>query len=205
MVRMNLTRVVFGFMYRVGYTPWEGHPIPTKLRELGEGPGALPKGRALDIGCGTGDSSVFLAKNGWDVTGVDFVEKALRRARAKSEAAGVRVRFFRGDITRLRELGVEGPFGLLIDNGCFHGLSDDARGAYLREVSAVSAPGAHLVLMAFATGRRGPGPRGVDRPEIEQRFSSGWRLVASDLEASVSATHPRWGSIRYYDLQRQAG
>jgi SAM-dependent methyltransferase len=200
---MDMTRVFFGVMYRVGFTPWEGHPVPARFRELIEGASALPAGRALDVGCGTGDASVLLAKHGWDVTGVDFVEKALGRARAKAGAAGVRVRFVRSDVTRLRESGVQGPFTLLIDNGCFHGLSDDGRDAYLREMSAVTAPGAHLIIMAFPTGMRGPGPRGVDEPEIERRFAAGWRLVASGPEPTVWGTRERWSVIRFYDLQRE--
>jgi SAM-dependent methyltransferase len=199
---MDLSRVFFGMMYRVGFTPWEGHPVPTRFGELVVGPNKLPAARALDVGCGTGDASVLLAKRGWDVTGVDFVEKALGRARAKAGAAGVRVRFVRGDVTRLRESGVEGPFTLLIDNGCFHGLSDDGRDAYVREISAVSAPGAHLVIMAFPTGRRAPGPRGVDLREIERRFASGWHLLANGPEPTVSTTTARWRDIRFYELRR---
>jgi cyclopropane fatty-acyl-phospholipid synthase-like methyltransferase len=202
---MDATRLFFGVMYRIGFTPWDGHPTPARLTELVEGTGALPKGRALDIGCGTGDTSIYLAKHGWNVTGIDFVEKALGRALAKSRAAGVSVRFERADATRLRASGIDGSFPLLIDNGCFHGLSDEARDAYVREVSAVAAPGAHLLLMAFPVSKRRPGPRGIDAPEVERRFSPGWRIVASGSEPTVSAMHPRWGSIRFYDLQRDAG
>jgi SAM-dependent methyltransferase len=199
---MDLQRLFFGVMYRVGFTPWEGHPVPARLRELVEGPGALPKGRALDIGCGTGDTSVFLAQRGWEATGVDFVDKALARARAKSEAAGVRVRFVRGDVTRLRESGIEGSFTLLVDNGCLHGLTGEGRDAYVREVSQAASPSARLIVMAFPAGLRRPGPRGIDPPEIEQRFSPGWRVVASGPEPTVSAKHPRWSTIRFYDLCR---
>jgi len=199
---MDLQRLFFGIMYRVGFTPWEGHPVPARLGELVEGPGALPKGRALDIGCGTGDTSVFLAQRGWDVTGVDFVEKALARARAKSEPHRARVRFVRADVTRLHESCIEGTFALFVDNGCFHGLADDGRDAYLREVSQLSSPDARLLLMAFPTGARGPGPRGIDPPEVERRFSPAWRVVASGPEPTVSGKHPRWSSIRFYDLCR---
>jgi len=201
---MDPTRLFFGAMYRIGFTPWDGHPMPARLSELVEGPGALPKGRALDIGCGTGDTSIYLARHGWDVTGVDFVEKALGRARAKGRAAGVSVRFEYADATKLRASGIDGTFTLMIDNGCFHGLSDDARGAYVQEVSAIATPGAHLLLTAFPVSKRRPGPRGVDAPEIERRFASGWHIVASGPEPTVSAMNPRWSAIRFYDLQRDA-
>jgi methylase of polypeptide subunit release factors len=38
-------------------------------------------GRALDLGCGTGTNSITLAKHGWEVTGVDFVKRAINLAR----------------------------------------------------------------------------------------------------------------------------
>jgi 2-polyprenyl-3-methyl-5-hydroxy-6-metoxy-1,4-benzoquinol methylase len=38
----------------------------------------LPAGKALDLGCGTGDSSIYLAQHGWTVTGVDYVPTATR-------------------------------------------------------------------------------------------------------------------------------
>lgn len=92
---------MFGVFYRVGFTPWEGHKLPSRLCDLVEGAGALPAGRALDIGCGTGDTSIYLARHGWDVTAIDFVKRALARGSAKAEAAGVTVHFVRADATKL--------------------------------------------------------------------------------------------------------
>ena len=48
-------------------------------------------GRALDIGCGTGTDSVFLAKQGWDVTSLDFVDKAIAMTEERTKEAGVSV------------------------------------------------------------------------------------------------------------------
>src|SRR5262245_39205641 len=143
---MNFERLKFGIMYRIGFVPWDGHKLPARFVELVEGKDALPKGKAIDLGCGTGDSSIHLAKHGWEVVGVDFVERALKTARAKSEVARANVRWLRADVTRLREAGVGSGFDLVVDSGLLHLLSDEARDAYVVETNAVTKAGTVLML-----------------------------------------------------------
>src|SRR5215218_4041239 len=101
---------------------------------------------------------------GWQVTGVDFVPKALRRARERAAEAGVELKLLEGDVTALASAGVGSGFQLLVDFGCFHDeLSDAQRAEEGREATAAAAPGASLLLMAWAPGRRGPLPRGPSR------------------------------------------
>ncbi len=188
---------MFTLMYRFGFTPWDGHPLPSRLRVAADAPA---KGRALDLGCGTGDTAIHLAKHGWEVTGVDFVERALDRARAKSEAAGVDVRFVRADVARLPEAGVGDGFRLVVDSGLLHGLSDEARDAYVGHVTAAAAPGATMILGAFPTGGKG-GPRGIDRAEVGRRFADGWDLVGAGTEEGISRGDAR--AIVVYELRRK--
>jgi len=193
-------RLTFAAMYRLGITPWDGHPLPAWLREQIEQPGGLLPGRALDVGCGTGDTSIYLAQHGWQVTGIDFVTRALDEARSKTSAAGVTVRYQRADVTRLAAYGVGGGFDLIADNGCLHGLNDNQRDAYVREIGAAAAPGARLLIMAFAARAR-RGPRGIDRAELETRFAHRWELIGSgeDADASTLADDP----LYFYDLRRR--
>ena len=72
---------------------------------------------------------------------MDFVARAVDKARAKAEANKVAVNFVRADVTRLSSGGIGSTFGLIVDNGCLHGMSPDDRDAYVREVAAVAAPG----------------------------------------------------------------
>ncbi len=164
-------------LYRLGITPWDRGEMSPELVELVEGPNPLPPGRALDLGCGRGRQSIYLARKGWRVTGVDYVARALETARRRAADAGVAPTWVRGDVSRLEELGIGSGFELLLDYGCFHGLTDSERDAYAEGVAAVAAPGATFLLNAFAPGWRGPAPRGVTREEIERRFGDAWEVV----------------------------
>lgn len=195
-----LQRLWFGVMYRIGFTPWEGHALPARLRSLVERPAALPPGRAVDLGCGTGDASIYLSQHGWDVTAIDFVEAALKKARGKGAASGVRVRWIRGDVTQLGSY-VEPGVSLLVDSGCLHVLSDEQRAAYVRAVTAVAAPGAALVIAAFGENPRRRGPRGIDASEIARRFSGGWDLVTSEIDTVVSTRSD--DPIHVHELRRK--
>jgi SAM-dependent methyltransferase len=178
--RHNLFRVFYG----LGFTPWDGHAETNVLRELVEGTAdipALPPEAALDVGCGTGDSSIYLAQHGWQVTGVDFVPKALGKARTKARAAGVPVDFVDADVTHLSQAGIDAKFQLIVDNGCLHGMSDNDRDLYVQGITAAAAPGARLLIVAAPPG----GPvrfLGLDQPEVQRRFTPAWTLVSTAEE-----------------------
>jgi SAM-dependent methyltransferase len=123
---------LFRLFYRLGFTPWDGHPLAQSLRNLVEGNElpALPAGDALELGCGTGDTSIYLAKKGWRVTAVDFVPTPLEKARVKAGAENVN--FVQADVRQLRQNGISGPFRLIVDNGCLHNMNDNDRDAYGR-------------------------------------------------------------------------
>jgi SAM-dependent methyltransferase len=194
-------QTLFRLFYRLGFTPWDNHPLAQSLRNLVEGNGspALPAGSALDVGCGTGDSSIYLTQHGWHVTGVDFTPEALEKARAKARAAKADVNFVHADVRHLRQAGITGPLQLIVDNGCLHNMNDDDRDSYVREVSAVAAPDGRLLIVAFIPGGRF-GVRGIDRSEMERRFASGWTLLSAGDERELDGgTTP----TRYYLFQRR--
>jgi SAM-dependent methyltransferase len=197
---MSSKHTLFRIFYRLGFTPWDGHPLARSLRSLVEGDGALPAGKALELGCGTGDCSIYLAEHGWQVTGVDYVKQALDKARAKADAAGAVINFARADVTRLSSAGLGDNFGLIVDNGCLHNMSDADRDAYVREVSAVAAPDARLLIVAFAPGGRF-GVRGVEPAEMARRFSHGWTLLSVGAEQELDRVET---PTRYYLFQRAA-
>jgi SAM-dependent methyltransferase len=194
--------LAFRILYAIGLTPWDRDDIAMPVRELAEGPGALPPGRALDLGCGTGRHAVFLAQHGWDVTAVDFVPKALSKARHRAEVAGVRVRWIQGDVTRLAEIEVGDGYGLVLDIGTFHGLDDRQRADCAREVTAAAASGATMLVLAFQPGRRGPLPRGLDQAELLRHYGADWELISvapmtgPPLPGPLRNAQPTWYRLR---------
>jgi len=194
---MSSKHTLFRLFYRLGFTPWDGHPIAKNLQDLVE---ELPAGKALDLGCGTGDSSIYLAQHGWKVTGVDYVPQALEKARAKAAATSAPVDFVRADVTRLSQENIGTNFGLIVDNGCLHNMSDGDRNAYVREVTAVAAPGARLLIVAFLPGGRF-GVRGAHQAEMERRFTSSWTLLSTGSERQLDQEQT---PARYYRYERKS-
>lgn len=161
---------VYNTAYRVARMPWEMGPRPELVQLVRDG--VLSPGRALDLGCGTGANSVFLAQHGFQVTGVDFAAVALAKAARTAGAAGVRVDFVEDDLTGLRH--VSGQFDLLVDYGTFDDLSGADRDGYVRSVVPLARPGARFLLWCFQWQ-----PRWLDRwlgfmpvapGEVGQRF-----------------------------------
>lgn len=177
---MRWYEFVYRMAYRVGLAVWERDSSPPELTDLIEGSSPIPPGRAIDLGCGTGTDTVYLSRQGWEVTGVDMVPKALARARRRAMAAGVTPRFVNGDATRLRELGVGDGFTLLLDFGCYHTLPEDRRPVYAEGLSEIAAPGATLLLYGFTRPpRAAPMYSRVSTQEVEERFGAWWELVSS--------------------------
>jgi len=196
--------------YALGFHPWEDladhPPFADKLLELigreekGNGP---PHGRALDLGTGSGVWAVALAKRGWQVTGVEFVDGALARARERIVEERVELRLVHADVTALSEVDVGSGYRLLVDTGTFHGLNDDERRAMARSVTAVAAPDAALILDCFEPHWRGPLPRGASRKDVEEVFED-WAVTdvaVADSDPDPLARVARFNE-RFYVLRR---
>ena len=196
----------YSLVYRAFYVArlpiWERRTPPSDLVELIEGANALTPTRALDLGCGTGTDSIYLAQHGWEVTGIDMVPEALALARRNASRAGVRARFIKGDVTRLRDV-VQGTFDLVLDFGCFHTLPADQRPVYVDCVSAVAAPGATLMLYGFARPPRlAPMAAGISVDEVRGRFAAGWEIVSAEQTSAAAIQVARTRADRAFELWR---
>ena len=171
----SILRTVGDAAYRVGFVPQPSDVPDHRLVEVVEGPDPLTPGRALDLGSGTGRNAIYLAGHGWDAVGVEMAGYAVDVATRKAAALGVPARFVQGDVTRLPDLDIGGPFNLFVDGGCFHTIPPALRDAYGESVTAVAASGARLIMVGF----RLPLGAGAHGDKLLERLP-GWRVVRED-------------------------
>ena len=168
----------FASMYAEGIPPWQiDRPQAEVSRLIGQGAFESP---VLDIGCGTGDNTIELARHGYRVVGVDAVEEALRRARDKvsKEKLIQPPEFVLGDALRLEDSGLEAE--TILDCALFHTFSDEEQAVYVGGLSGVFVPGGKLHLLCFSElETRSPGPRRLSLEQITGAFGSGWEVVES--------------------------
>jgi len=149
--------------------PWH-HAEPNRfldpITELRGKPGT-----ALDMGCGSGVDSVHLAKLGWQVTSLDFMQDALDMTRECAEQAGLELDYVRADITRWQN---DARFDLLLDSGLLHNLGREEIPDYRQKIITWLKPEGHFVLAHWESrsdrDRLRGGARRASRTQIIELF-----------------------------------
>jgi methyl halide transferase len=161
--------------YRQDNLPWDtGRPSSELQRVLSQH--AIGPCRALEIGCGTGTNSVWLAEQEFDVTGTDVAPLAIERAQQRARAAGVKVRFVVADVLRLPDLN--GPFAFFFDRGCYHAVRREAPQQYAPAVARQLAAGARgLILAGNAREPHEPGPPVVTEQQIRDELGLAFEIL----------------------------
>ncbi|MFX4262368.1 class I SAM-dependent methyltransferase [Pelotomaculum propionicicum] len=144
--------------YKSGDTPWDIGQADFNLIEVVTGK-PIVSCKTLDIGCGTGDNSIWLAQNRFQVFGTDTSDVALEKAREKASKANVECEFILVDFMNNHVEGA--PFGFVFDRGCFHSFgAGDERKRFAQNIAAhLEEGGLWLTIAGNADeNRRSPGP-----------------------------------------------
>ncbi len=186
--------------YKSGTPPWETGQPSAELRRVVAQESIQPSA-VIDLGCGSGINAVWLAQQGFDVTGVDVSPLAIEQARRRAEAAGVRVNFVLADLVNLPD-GL-GPYPFFFDRGCYHAVRRDNVQGYLRTLEKITAPGSvGLILTGNAKepSPEGQGPPVVSEEEIRAELGSHFEITRLrefrfDVNEQLGTTPLAWSCL----------
>lgn len=136
----------------------------------------LEPGRAVDLACGEGRNAVWLAEHGWTVTGVDFSDVGIDKARRLAAERGVEVEWIVADATTW----VAPADGFDLVAVCYLQLPAPERRQALAVAAAATAPGGTLVVIAHDSANLADGVGGPQRPEVLYTPAD----VLADLDAA---------------------
>lgn len=190
--------------------PWDEKPRKalTKLVESGR----LKPGKAIELGCGAARNAIYLAKHGFEVTGVDSDPSLIARAYKKAMAARVIARFVVDDLTNLQK--INGPFDVLIDYSTMDDLTPEQRDRYVQNILPLTQPGSQFVLYCLEwtlswwekltlrlLSGFGVGALTLEPGEVKRRFGEHFH-ISKIIEETQKKDYPRGFAV--YLMTRKA-
>jgi SAM-dependent methyltransferase len=175
-----------------GQAPWDiGRPQKVFL-DVAE----RITGSVLDAGCGTGENALYFASRGCAVTGIDFIEEAISRAKRKADERGLTATFLVKDALTLKDWSER--FDNVIDSGLLHVFNDEDRRRYVEGLATVLRGGGRLFLLCFSDEEPGAqGPRRVSKGELHVAFAEGWSVES--VEPSRYEVRPDLKELTFSD------
>lgn len=131
----------------------------------------IPVGKVLELGCGAGRNAIYLAKQGFSVTGVDLSDNALEWAKQRTQGTNLPIQWICANIFEL-DLQ-ENSFDFIYDSGCFHHIAPHRRITYLELIQKVLKPNGYFAVCSFERGGQYGGSALSDEEVYKQRSLAG--------------------------------
>ncbi len=189
--------------YEAGDVPWDDTLPPPEVIALSA---ELAPARALDLGCGYGRTSLFLAQKGWQTVGIDFVPDAIAEAQRRAISAELTdaTQFMAASVTALDFLSPS--FQLAVDVGCMHALNQEELALYHAELQRLLPFGATFLLFArlrdSAEIPPETGPRGIPDEWIRAQFSEATGFALKWVEYGHTDMPDQSWSSAWYRFER---
>jgi len=142
---MNSDKKIFEKIYEKRAV-WTQSTPPKELVDLIEN-GEIKPCKALDIGCGEGLYSIYLASKGFNVTGIDISQNAVKSAKKHAKEKGLKIRFIAMDIKDLSEL--EEKFDFVFEWALMHHIMPPQRQKYVEDLSKILKKGGKYLSFSF--------------------------------------------------------
>jgi SAM-dependent methyltransferase len=156
--------------------------------------GLAPKGRALNLECGLGSDSLYLAQEGYAVAAAGFFPGDVEPVRRMAEEAGAKVSAITVEPTNLPFH--EGEFDFVADAGCMIKLDGRERTALLQELHRTLRRGGRMFTMLPSFKDH---PDGATRASIERTFHPPFEVLAID-ESTVAEHGGKAEHVYYYSV-----
>ncbi len=154
--------------YSLEEIPWHEDKPDKAFIELIE-KNKIKIGVALDVCSGAGSNTIYLAKNGFDVTTIDISETATKIAQKRAEEAKVakQCQFFSGDILKFKMS--ENNYDFIFDRGCYHHIPRENKPKFAQIISDALKKGGKYYLICFSD-KNPSWEKNVSKQEIRENF-----------------------------------
>lgn len=200
---VNLSPTAWENRYQQGTTGWDlGQPAPALSHWLAvEGKHPTPSASAIVLGAGRGHDALLFARQGFQVTAVDFAPSAIAALAQQAAATHLSLTLLEQDIFSLLPEW-QGHFDYVVEHTCFCALDPSLRSAYVHLVANLLAPQGELLAVFFTHDRPGGPPFGISTPELTDLFTPCFEVVSLDpVAVSVPA---RQGEEHFARLRRRS-
>jgi 2-polyprenyl-3-methyl-5-hydroxy-6-metoxy-1,4-benzoquinol methylase len=176
-----MNRIVFEIFYITGLARISWHSEhPTSILDLALSSGWMKPGdRVLEVGCGLGTNTEWLARNGLDVTAVDLSRAAIRHARRRLHKKGLTARLYPADLLRGLD---ERPFDVVLDRATLHSFPQGTtRASFAAHLGELVKPGGSALLVEMRpapSAPRGLPPFGMDQADLCALFPRPFEVTA---------------------------
>ena len=152
---------------------WRDVRIPKELKQLAA---TCKPETSLELGCGAGLFSSFMAQQGIKATGVDFSKVAIEKSKKRTTGKEYQPEYIVGDVTDLKSL--KEPFDVAFDVGCFHCLDEIGQQKYASELFRLLKPDGILLIWAL---NHSPSDIKLNADYMAKIFKDGFQLIDSKL------------------------
>jgi|GEM_PF-1563795 len=185
----NETKAFYEYAYRQKNgieRQWTAGTANPELVSLVYNQKIKPGSKVLEVGCGLGAESIFLAVRGMEVTAMDLSEDAVNTGHEIAKQYGVDVNWIAGDLLATDLFNQE--FDVVTDQGCFHHMKEEEFAKYEEKISKYLKPGGLFVLRAFSDAMpEGEQPRRVSSDDMIRTFCKNFKLEHMERILSFSS------------------
>lgn len=173
----GVSKKTYQLIYK-GSPPWEINSMQPAIAEIQKDKDFLSP--VLDVGCGYGANSQYLADKGYQVSAIDYLPEVIQMAKEKNFHPNLI--FNEIDIFEMKEsLSI---YSTILDSATFHGFSNSERKKYADLLRTYARKGAHIYIIGFSDKEIRPGgPRRLSKVIFEKCFCDGFIIkMIADID-----------------------